>query len=252
MSRSIPFDHIADVYDATRGGLSVGRIFADAAALHLPRVPARVVEVGIGTGLIAAPLSDRGHTVLGVDLSPKMIALAVERIGARVAIGDATRMPIASASCDAVVAARVLHVVGDPAAVLADAARVIRPEGRIIVILAGVSRLDPRDDIDEATAAMRAGPLRGPDADATLALAATVGSLEPIALELTTPMEFDESPRDYAEKIRARTWVGFWEIDNATWERTAQPAIEQLLQLPEPDRPRRRVRTHRVLAFARR
>ena len=252
MKGSISFDRIADTYDATRGGFTVGRLFADEVTARLPEEAARVVELGVGTGLVAQPLTERGHTVLGIDLSPKMIAVARSRIGARVAIGDASRTPIASASCDAVVAARVLHVVGDPAAVLADAARILRPGGSLIVILAGASRLDPTDDIDEAAAEMRSGPLRGPDADETISLAARVDTLALAAADRTRPLEFDESPRDYAEKIRARTWSGFWEIDNETWARTAQPAIEQLLALPDPDRPRRRQRSHRVLVFARR
>jgi SAM-dependent methyltransferase len=252
LSRSLSFDRIADTYDATRGGFPVGRLFADAIAAHLPDAGARIVELGVGTGLVALPLTERGHTVLGVDLSTKMMAIARDRIGARVVLGDATRTPIATASCDSVVAARVLHVVADPAAVLTEAARIVRAGCPIVVILAGASRLDPRDDIDDATAAMRTGPLRGPDADATVALASVVGSLELVALDRTEPIEYAESPREHAEKVRGRTWSGFWEIDNATWARTADVAIEQLLALPEPDRARRRLRSNRVLVFTRR
>ena len=50
----------------------------------------------MGTGLVALPLTELGHAVLGVDLSPKMIASARERIGARVAIADATAAPVAA------------------------------------------------------------------------------------------------------------------------------------------------------------
>ena len=252
MSRSISFDRIADTYDATRGGLPFGRRFADAFAPHLPPVPARIVELGVGTGLVAKPLTDMGYTVLGVDLSSKMLAVARDRIGARVAIGDASCAPIATASADAVVAARVLHVVGDPGAVLADAARIVRPGGPVAVILAGASRLDPLDDIDEATREMRSGPLRGPDFDATSQLAAATGTLELIADGRTEPIEYDESPLEHIEKIRARTWVGFWEIDNDTWSRTSQPAIDRLLALPDPERSRHRQRSNRLLVFVRR
>jgi len=250
--RSISFDRIADVYDQTRGGLPVGQRFADAIAQHLPPPPKRVVEIGVGTGLVALPLTQRGYGVIGLDLSPKMITVARSRIGARVAIGDAGCMPFASESCDAVVAARVLHVVADPAAVLVDAARVTRPGGPVVVILAGASRADPRDDIDEATTGMRAGRLRGPDADTIVSLATAAGALELVPGDLTRAVEFDETPREHAEKIRARTWSGFWEIDDDTWAQTAQPAIDRLLAMPDPDRPRRRQRSHRVLVFGRR
>ena len=53
-------------------------------------------------------------------------------------------------------------------------------------------------------------------------------------------------------KIRARTWSGSWDIDDETWARTAEPVIERLLALPDPDRPRRRRRAQRLGVFSRR
>ena len=254
MTKSVSFDRIVDTYDQTRGGFPVGRSFADAATRYIAPPPAPIVEIGVGTGLVALPLTERGYAVVGVDLSSKMIAVARGRIGARVAIGDATRMPIASASCDAVVAARVLHVVGDPGAVLADAARIVRSGGRIVVILAGSSHVGqpPRDDIDEATQGMHAGRLRGPHADAVVEFANATGVLDLVELSLTDALQYNETPREHAEKIRNRTWSGFWEIDDETWARTAEPAMERLLALPDLDRPRPRERSQRVCVFERR
>jgi SAM-dependent methyltransferase len=252
VTRSVSFDRIADTYDQTRGGFVVGRNFADAVAAHVAPPPARIAELGVGTGLVALPLTQRGYDVLGFDLSSKMIAVARERIGARVAIADVTCAAIASASCDAVVAARVLHVVGDPGAVLLEAARITRPGGRVVVILAGSNQEAPTDDIGEATIAMHTDRLRGPDLDTVVTLAASTDALDLVARGLTDPLEFDESPRDHAEKIRARTWSGFWEIDDETWARTAEPAIERLLALPDPERPRRRQRSQRLAVFSRR
>jgi ubiquinone/menaquinone biosynthesis C-methylase UbiE len=252
MKNSLSFDRIVDTYDQTRGGLRVGRTFAEAVEQHIVPPPARIVELGVGTGLVALPLTERGYTVLGVDLSPKMIAVAQERIGSRVTVGDASRTPIASASCDAVVAARVLHVVGDPGAVLADTARMLRPDGRLVVILAGSSGQDPRNDIGEATRDMHSGRLRGPNAETVVDLAHATGALDFVEQGLTRALEYDETPREHAERIRNRSWSGFWEISDETWARTAEPAIERLLALPEPDRPRRRQRSQRVIVFTRR
>jgi ubiquinone/menaquinone biosynthesis C-methylase UbiE len=252
MSKSVSFDRIVDTYDQTRGGFPVGRTFADAVMRYIPPAPARIVELGVGTGLVALPLTEHGYAVVGVDLSSKMIAVARDRIGAGVAIGDASRAPIASASCDAVVAARILHVVGDPGAALLDAARIVRPHGRIVVILAGSTRTEqPRDDIDEATMAMHAGRLRGPNADTVIELALATGALELVDRGLTDALPYDESPRDHADKIRNRSWSGFWEIDDETWARAAEPAMERLLALPDPDRPRRRERSQSVCVFER-
>ena len=149
-------------------------------------------------------------------------------------------------------AVRVLHVVGDPGAVLADAGAHRAQGGRVVVILAGSNPEDPRDDIDDATRGMHAGRIRGPHSDTVVELAAATGSLDLVEVTRTDPLYFDETPRGHVEKIRARTWSGFWEIDDETWAWTAEPAIERVLALPDLDRPRRRSRTRRVCVFARR
>ena len=252
MNPSVSFDRIAERYDETRGGLVVGRSFADAVVAHVAPAPARILEVGVGTGLVALPLTERGYDVLGVDLSPKMIAVARQRIGARVAVADVSRAPIATASCDAVVAARVLHVVGDPGAALAEAARIVRPGGRVVAILAGSDQDGPADDIGDATRAMQGQRLSRVDLELIVSLAAGTPDLDLVTRGLTASLEFDETPREHAEKIRARTWSGCWDIDDETWARTAEPVIERLLALPDPDRPRRRRRAQRLVVFARR
>jgi SAM-dependent methyltransferase len=248
---SVSFDRIADRYDETRGGFTVGRSFADAVEANIAAPPARIVELGVGTGLVALPLTERGYDVLGIDLSPKMIAIARERIGARVAVADARRVPIATASADALVAARVLHVVGDPDAALVEAARIVRPGGRVVAIMAGSDQEEPSDDIGEATRAMHGQRLSRVDLDTVISLADTTGALALVTRGLTGSLEFDETPREHAEKIRNRTWSGSWDIDDETWARTAEPVIERLLALPDPDRPRRRQRAQRLGVFVR-
>jgi SAM-dependent methyltransferase len=252
LSPSVSFDRIAERYDETRGGLVVGRSFADAVVTHVAPPPCRIVEFGVGTGLVALPLTERGYDVVGVDLSPRMIAVARERIGARVVVADVSRAPIASSSCDAVVAARVLHVVGDPGAALAEAARVLRSGGRLVAILAGSDTDEQADDIGDATRAMHGQRLSRVDLETIVSLAAETPDLDLVTRGLTGTLEFDETPRDHAEKIRARTWSGSWDIDDETWARTAEPVIERLLALPDPDRPRRRRRAQRLVVFARR
>jgi SAM-dependent methyltransferase len=251
---SVSFDDAVEFYDRTRGGLSVGRNIADVMNAHL--APAsRVLELGVGTGLIALPLTELGHAVLGIDLSPKMISRARDRIGARVAVADATRVPIASASCDAIVASRILHVVGDPVAALAEAARIVRVGGQLLVVPAGGGRFDGQeqpDDIGEIARAMRIGrAARGPTPDEAIALA-DAGGFDLVARERTAPEEYGETPREHAARIEQRTWSGLWGVDDETWARSVQPTIDRLLALPDPDRPRSRRRSHRVLVFARR
>jgi ubiquinone/menaquinone biosynthesis C-methylase UbiE len=192
---SVSFDRIADRYDETRGGFTVGRSFADAVEANIAAPPTRFVELGVGTGLVALPLTERGYDVLGIDLSPKMIAIARERIGARVAVADARRVPIATASADALVAARVLHVVGDPGATLVEAARIVRPGGRVVAIMAGSDQEEPSDDIGEATRAMHGQRLSRVDLDMVISLADATGALALVTSGLTGSLAFDETPR---------------------------------------------------------
>ena len=79
------------------------------------------MEIGVGTGSIALPMTDAGHPVVGVDLSPNMLELAHQRLGARVAVGDAMMLPIRSGSVPNVVAVWVFQLVGSVDATLDDA-----------------------------------------------------------------------------------------------------------------------------------
>src|SRR5262245_19859134 len=121
--RSVSFDRIAERYDETRGGDKRGREIAEEVLPWLVDGP--TLEVGVGTGLVAAALAKRGRHVLGVDLSPAMLARAYTRMGPRVALGDAQALPVATGSLANVYYVWVLHLVGDPAATLAEAARVL-------------------------------------------------------------------------------------------------------------------------------
>ena len=83
---SINFDRIAPIYEESRGGLARGGAYARTIGAHLR--PGLVLEIGIGTGSVALPLTDAGHPVVGVDISRNMLAAAHDRLGSRVAIAD--------------------------------------------------------------------------------------------------------------------------------------------------------------------
>lgn len=102
----------------------------------------RVLELGCGAGDDARQLARRvgaeGH-VLGIDAAPTMVAEATRRcVGRRLPVefrvGDALALDLPDASFDRLRIERLLmHVDGEPAAVLAEAARVLRPGGRVVV-----------------------------------------------------------------------------------------------------------------------
>jgi SAM-dependent methyltransferase len=243
---SVSFDRIADRYDETRGGERRGRKLADEVMRWL--VPGTALEVGVGTGLVAAALAERGTEVVGVDLSPAMLGRARARLGPRVAVGDAMALPVASESVENVYFVWVLHLVGDLPATVAEAARVLRPGGRLVV-LHGVPR--ETTDLDEAIGALEQFRIVRSDETGTIAAAATAAGLVEVYRGVTAAYPIEHSPAEAAEQIEQRVWSWLWRLDEAQWASAAVPAIAALRALPDPDRPRVIEARQPILVFSR-
>ncbi|TMK70946.1 MAG: methyltransferase domain-containing protein [Actinobacteria bacterium] len=109
------------------------------------RVDARpgdtVLDVATGTGAVARELiRQKGCTVVGLDQSPEMLAEARRRLGDEVRLveGTAEPLPFDDASFDALTFTYLLRYVADPAAMLRELARVVRPGGSIASLEFGV------------------------------------------------------------------------------------------------------------------
>jgi ubiquinone/menaquinone biosynthesis C-methylase UbiE len=94
----------------------------------------RLADVGGGTGNYAAALQREGWETVVIDRSPEMLARAREK-GLETICADAQRLPLADASFDAAMLVSMLHHVEDPAAALGEAQRILRPGGRLAVML---------------------------------------------------------------------------------------------------------------------
>ena len=98
------------------------------------------LDIGTGTGRILNLMADHIERGVGIDLSRAMLAIArvnLQRPGAsncQVRHGDMYKMPFANKSFDAVSIHMVLHYSDDPATVLTEAGRVLRPGGRMAVV----------------------------------------------------------------------------------------------------------------------
>lgn len=120
------FDHAADVYDSARPSYP-----ADAVTWLTEGIEGPVLDLGAGTGKLAASLVDRGLEVTAVDPSPEMLRVLRERLPeVRAGEGAAERIPFPDASFDLVVAAQAWHWV-DPERAVPEVVRVLRPGGRI-------------------------------------------------------------------------------------------------------------------------
>ena len=115
----------------------------DIEGLLLAQVPqgvGRLLDIGTGTGRILEVLAARAETAIGVDASREMLALAranLARTGlanAEVRHANMYALPFEAASFDLVTIHHVLHYAEDPAAVLREAARVIRPGGILLAV----------------------------------------------------------------------------------------------------------------------
>jgi len=139
VSDSIRFDTAADHYDKTR---AVSDETMDRTISLLSselRDRGRVLEVGVGTGLLALRLHESGIRVSGLDLSAPMLAKLVEKAGGAppfpLVLGDATTMPFADGAFGAAYLRWVLHLIPGWRAALAEMARVVRPGGVLLLSL---------------------------------------------------------------------------------------------------------------------
>ncbi|WP_222269395.1 class I SAM-dependent methyltransferase [Modestobacter marinus] len=93
-----------------------------------------VLDAGCGTGRALPVLCEAagsGGTVVGVDLTGEMLAAALRRGRTGLVQGDVLRLPLRTGSCDVVFASGLLSHLADPAADLAELARVGRPGARL-------------------------------------------------------------------------------------------------------------------------
>ena len=128
-------------WDETRAlGLAAPAIEAALLGLLPPHLGA-LLDIGAGTGRLLELVAPRCDRAVGVDASRDMLALARARLAERglaeratVRQADMYRLPFPDAVFDAVTMQMVLHYAEDPAAALAEAARVLKPDGLLVLV----------------------------------------------------------------------------------------------------------------------
>ena len=126
------YDDLVDEWWAPRGGFAMLHWIAAARARRIPpaKPGALLVDLACGGGLLAPHV--HGYRHVGIDLSPGALALARQH-GVVPLRADVLRLPLSDAVADVVVAGEVLEHVTDLEAAVAEACRVLKPGGTLVL-----------------------------------------------------------------------------------------------------------------------
>jgi len=105
----------------------------------LPPAPARVADLGCGTGTLAVLLAEDGYAVDGIDVSPEMVVRARAKaeaagVAVDVRLGDANAPRLDPASYDVVLSRHVLWAMDEPAAALERWLALLAPAGVLVLV----------------------------------------------------------------------------------------------------------------------
>ncbi|HEU5001330.1 MAG TPA: class I SAM-dependent methyltransferase [Actinomycetota bacterium] len=227
-SGSVNFDVAADYYDGTRaeGPQTQARVM-DLLRSELDG-RGRCLEIGVGTGRVGLPLAGSGVPLVGVDISPRMVARLVEKAGGTIpfplALADATALPFPEGAFGGALAAHVFHLIPPWREALRELRRVVRPGGVLLVSLTG-GRLDPLHELRDRFVAA-AGIER-----------AHVGVREPAelraALEELGAVARDLPPINEERPVRPEDVIGRFERGEFSWtwpiaEQTRRRAADEV------------------------
>lgn len=241
MTEPVRFDRAAACYDRSRSlpDDTMARTVELLAEELRGRRP--VLEVGVGTGLLALPLAEEGIELVGLDLSGPMLDKLVEKAEGRapfpLVLADATRMPFPADAVGAAYLRWVLHLVPNWQGLLAEVARVVAPGGVFLALLGGYDpdndairhrfgeltelSVDPvglgwaaEDELDEAMARLGATARPGPSIAASFdrPLGEFLDSIEANSFSWTWPIPDDVRTEVLAE-LRAWTEEQYGPLD---------------------------------------
>ena len=129
------YDDLAGEWWRPDGAFAMLHWLAQARAALVPpatRPGALLVDLGCGAGLLAPHLVGKGYRHVGVDLTRSALSQAADH-GVTVVNGDATAVPLADGCADVVAAGELLEHVPDWRAAVAQACRLLRPGGLLVL-----------------------------------------------------------------------------------------------------------------------
>jgi len=225
-SNAFNFDRAAEYYDATRGFPpeiidKIGEFIAQTAQLNGSE---QTLDVGIGTGRVALPLAPHVDHIIGIDISRSMMQRLLRKRNDHPVTpvqADAHLMPFASQTFDLALATHIFHLVSDPAGVMDEISRVLKPGGRLIHTFNRYTSGGPMQTIVDAwnstnpPSRLRAG---SPRIDDLLTRAGwSIVSQDVLEYDTVT------TPQDFLDRIEKRQWSRTWLYSEEEIEARLQP-----------------------------
>lgn len=167
----------------------------------LPAAPADILDLGCGTGSLSLLMTEAGHRVVGVDLSPRMVAAARTKCAGRDAaflVGDAAAPEVGEQRFAAVVVRHLVWTLPDPHAALRRWVELLRPGGRLVLV-------EGRWATAGAAAPYARGTGRMPWAGGAIPHA-VVEALEPYVASLSVT-DLSGDPRLWGRPVRDQRYV---------------------------------------------
>lgn len=132
------FDAVAPRYDTITHSYALRRRIE----FFVNHAQGDCLEVGAGTGEISRALIANGHDVVATDISSQMVSQIRNKIGIEAVVCDAESLPFSDESFDTVIGAEMIYYLDHPERFLAEARRVLRPGGRLLLSSAnaGIAR----------------------------------------------------------------------------------------------------------------
>ena len=242
MTSSVNFDRAIEYYDQTRGfppGVDqhIPQLFTAAGNLT-PR--SRVLEIGVGTGRIAVPVAPHIGQYFGIDISTGMMGklrakLTAERVN--LIQGDATYLPFASKTFDAVIAVHIFPLIPTWRAALKEVARVLKPGAMLLHGWNGRTRDNILNDVweSETQTSHEAPGAVGITEQGTFLY--EEGWRERGAQQ-TYEFSVSHSANSFLSMIEGRKWSRCWRMPDDVIERGAAAVRAYIdANFPDPDAP---------------
>jgi ubiquinone/menaquinone biosynthesis C-methylase UbiE len=226
--KPVNYDCAAEFYDETRSfpdGVQerISAFIARRAGLDHDT---RLLEIGIGTGRMALPLSQYVQEIYGVDISRRMMQrLRSKQAGERVYLAQAngTRLPFADNTFPYVMISHVLHLVPNPSAILDEIARVVTSDGLFLHCFSRWTDVGDMAYIREAWQRHQPDHKRG-----GYNWSNTDSILHQSGWRVRAEPEFEynavSTPREFLNNVKNRVWSSTWEVS----DEQLQPGINAI------------------------